>query len=133
MNGNEEWRPVPGPLGELYEVSNLANFRTSSTHQRILTHQAGKNRAIAVKLKEPDGTVYTRGVAKMVAEVFLNITGRQLFFRDGNRTNCSADNLSCNQVRVRKYEHSMSVKDVTEQIWKEMLSPETLNALQMRT
>ena len=90
---DEEWRDLS--IFPSYSVSDLGNVRSLKTG-RILKRSKNQQGHLKVKLAEARH-IYTRSVNHLVAKTFLDEPVRDDFssviHRDGDKTNCAADNL----------------------------------------
>lgn len=101
----ELWRPTPYPN---YEVSNLGHVR--NTLRGVFGHALSEpaphginitNRGYARVMLCVDGKQKNVGLAQLVAEAFLGerTDGQIVSYKDGNRSNCRADNLIYTTMR----------------------------------
>lgn len=90
---DEEWRDLS--IFPSYSVSDLGNVRSIKTG-RILKRSKNQQGHLKVTLAEA-GHIHTRSVNHLVAKTFLDEPLRDDFssviHRDGDKTNCAADNL----------------------------------------
>lgn len=100
----EEWRPVVGFQG--YEVSNLGRIRSyrARWRSRRVVHMMatvnagpttrGRKQYLQLRLRR-NGRSISKYVHSLVAEAFVGPCpdGREVNHKDGNKKNCSVDNL----------------------------------------
>lgn len=88
-----EWKSIPDFPG--YSVSRHGQVRNENT-DRVLALTINRNNILTVGLMK-DSKQHKRGVALLVAEAFLSPPQNKAFNTpinlDGDRLNCSADNL----------------------------------------
>lgn len=90
----EEWKPIPE--FDNYSVSDMGSVRNEDTG-RMMAKLRNQTGIVNVGLSKA-GVQYKRALAVLVAEAFVPREGARLTFttpmhRDGDRTNCRAENL----------------------------------------
>jgi hypothetical protein len=99
MIEDEIWRPVVGAAD--YEVSTRGQVRHRVNGQpKVPTTRCGE---LVVNLYA-NGKSNVRNVRSLVAEAFIRPRrrGEMVIHKDGNKTNCSADNLAYASLSTRR-------------------------------
>ena len=119
----EQWKDIPGYDGA-YQVSNPGRVRSVDRHVDIENRTTGhkyqnffEGRVLSTKVDSKSGLVRAKlsqrskrtepHVARLVAEAFVEgwDSGCVVGYKDGDRWNCAADNLTCNPRKLRSGEH----------------------------
>lgn len=106
----EKW--LPSREFSNYDVSDEGNVRNRKTG-RVMKTNVNKKGYRTVSLRE-DGKYYTRKVANLVADAFIEEerNGRDVTYKDGDRSNIYADNLEYktrSEISKRAFERGTRV------------------------
>lgn len=139
---NESWKPIKGFEG-LYMISSFGrvlscekykNNRFSDVYKDALLMKLNTNSNTPCILLFKEGKSHTKRIAKTVAEHFLPIPNEKqivLDYKDGNKNNCSVDNLFWRIPLYMKKKEFDKIIDLENEIWKPVPIKEFENQYQI--
>lgn len=126
---NELWKPIKGFEG-LYMISSFGRIlscdkyvdnHNSNIHKSAKLMKWNTNSNTPCIVISKNSKPYTKRIAKTVAEHFLAIPNEKqvvLDYKDGNKNNCSADNLFWRIPLYMNKKEFEKIIDLENEIWK---------------
>ena len=126
----EKW--LPSREFSNYDVSDEGNVRNRKTG-RVMKTNVNKKGYRTVSLRE-DGKYYTRKVANLVADAFIEEerNGRDVTYKDGDRSNIYADNLEYrtrSEISKRAFERGTRVSNCSSKKIRDVVTGEIYDSV----